>query len=159
MHHRRRGTAIVETEEGILVAAGRSGVYLLPGGGAGKHESRMQAAVRELREETGLEAYSTTFLFRFEAKPSFKHGFQDFHTVCLIKARGRARPRHEIRSIAYYDGSPSIRLSHSTQEIIRRYYDYKKYHKEKFEHMRSLSHLAPNDAWTTITTSIKRFFS
>jgi len=30
---RRRGTAIVETEEGILVTAGRSKVFILPGGG------------------------------------------------------------------------------------------------------------------------------
>mgnify|MGYP001595728927 CR=1 FL=1 len=38
-HLRRRGTAIVETEKGILVAAGR-GKFLLPGGNAKRSESR-----------------------------------------------------------------------------------------------------------------------
>lgn len=48
---RRRGTAIVETTEGILVTSGHKRVFILPGGEANKDESRMQAAIRELREE------------------------------------------------------------------------------------------------------------
>lgn len=51
-HIRRCGTAIVETPEGILVVAGRSGLYVLPGGAARKGESRTSTAIRELREET-----------------------------------------------------------------------------------------------------------
>lgn len=41
----RRGTAIVETNHGILLTAGRRGKpFILPGGGAKKGESRFMAA-------------------------------------------------------------------------------------------------------------------
>jgi hypothetical protein len=59
---RRRGTAIVDTKQGILVTAGRNKVFLLPGGGANQNESRTQAALRELREETGLKTIHVKFL-------------------------------------------------------------------------------------------------
>jgi 8-oxo-dGTP diphosphatase len=52
--HRRRGTAIVETKKGILVVSGHGKVFMLPGGAANHKESRLQAAIRELQEETGL---------------------------------------------------------------------------------------------------------
>ena len=42
---RRKGAAIVDTKEGILVVAGRSKRYILPGGGANNGESRKKAAI------------------------------------------------------------------------------------------------------------------
>lgn len=102
---RRRGTAIVETEEGILVTAGRSKVFILPGGGANKHETRIEAAMRELREEIGIRAYYAKYLFRHVGRVHRSHGhgyFQDHHIVCLVKAQGEARPWHEVEHIAYY---------------------------------------------------------
>jgi 8-oxo-dGTP diphosphatase len=125
---RRRGTAIVETEQGILVTAGRSGIYLLPGGGANRHETRMQAAIRELAEETGLHPHSAKFLFRHlgRVKKSHGHGyFQDHHTVCLVRATGNARPHHEIRHVRYYYPGCGVPISGVTREIIERYYRHK----------------------------------
>jgi 8-oxo-dGTP diphosphatase len=126
---RRRGTAIVDTEKGILVTAGRGGVFILPGGGAGKHETRTEAAVRELREETGLKPYYVKYLFRYTGRVHKSHGhgyFRDYHTVCLIRAAGDARPRHEIKHIAYYKPGSEVRISGVTKEIIEKYYAYKK---------------------------------
>ena len=48
---RRRGTVIVETKKGILLTADENKLFVTPGGGARKNESRMQAAIRELKEE------------------------------------------------------------------------------------------------------------
>jgi 8-oxo-dGTP diphosphatase len=126
---RRRGTAIVETEEGILVTAGRSKVFLLPGGEANRGESRTKAAMRELREETGLKPYGAKYLFRHRGRvhKSYGHGyFQDHHTVCLIKAKGVPRPRHEVKYVAYYKPGSKVHISGVTREIIEKYYDYKK---------------------------------
>jgi 8-oxo-dGTP diphosphatase len=129
VRRRRRGTAIVETAEGILVTAGRAGVFILPGGGANKNESRTKAAMRELREETGLHPHHARYLFRHVGRVQKSHGhghFQDHHTVCLVRATGMARPRHEVKYVAYYKPGSNVRISGTTREIIERYYAYKK---------------------------------
>jgi 8-oxo-dGTP diphosphatase len=64
---RRRGTAIVETPIGILVVAGRRKLYILPGGGANIGESRTKAAVRELKEETGITAKNIKHIISIHA--------------------------------------------------------------------------------------------
>lgn len=135
---RRRGTAIVETEAGILVTAGRSKVFLLPGGGANRGESRVKAAMRELTQETGLKPYYAKYLFRHVGKVHKSHGhgyFQDHHTVCLIKAHGTPRPRHEITYVDFYKPDSEVRISGVTKEIIQRYYSYKKHGKAKQRRM------------------------
>jgi len=126
---RRRGTAIVETRKGILVVSGRKKIFLLPGGGANKNESRWKAAARELREETRLHTKSSKYLFRHigKVRKDYRGGyFQDYHTVVLLKTYGRAKPSDEIKYIAYYKPSSKIRLSETTKEIIDKYYEYKK---------------------------------
>jgi 8-oxo-dGTP pyrophosphatase MutT (NUDIX family) len=125
---RRRGTAIVETPQGILVTAGRSKVFLLPGGGADHHESRTQAAMRELREETGLRPLHAKFLFRYLGRVSKSHGhgyFQDHHTVVLVDAVGTPKPSHEIKYVDYYKPGSNIHISGVTREIIDKYYAWK----------------------------------
>jgi len=129
-HKRRRGTAIVDTSKGILVTSGHKKVFILPGGEANKNESRMQAAIRELQEETGLIAYDAKYLFSYVGSKNKtfrgKHYFRDHHKVFLIKANGTARPKHEIKHIAYYKLRSDIRISHTTKSIIDRYYNGKK---------------------------------
>jgi len=129
MWKRRRGTAIVETSKGILVAGGRRKIFLLPGGGAEKWESRRKAAIRELREETGLKAYESHFLFKFIGGIHKAHGgghFQDHHKVFLIKATGDAKPHHEIKHIEWYKPGSKIHISRMTKAIIEKYYETKK---------------------------------
>ena len=127
VHRRRRGTAIVDTPQGILLVSERGRLFLLPGGGANPHESRRTAAIRELREETGLEAAECTYLFRYKGRlhKDFKGGrFWDEHKVFLVKTKGDPQPRHEIKEIAYFNGS-TIKLSSSAQRIIERYNSWK----------------------------------
>jgi 8-oxo-dGTP diphosphatase len=142
---RRRGTALVETEKGILVTAGRGGVFLLPGGGANRGESRTKAAMRELREETGLKPYYAKYLFRHRGRVSKSHGhgyFQDHHTVCLIKAHGTPSPRHEIKYVAFYKPGSGVRISGVTREIIEKYYSYKKRGKVKQRQMSLINRIS-----------------
>lgn len=130
VRRRRRGTAIVETEKGILVTRDRGKFsFLLPGGEAHRGETRTEAAIRELQDETGLEPYDVEYLFRHVGKVHKSHGhgyFQDHHTVCLIKAKGKPRPRREVEHIAYYKPGSGVPISGVTREIIEKYYSLKK---------------------------------
>jgi len=123
---RRRGTAIVETSEGILVTAGKQGSFLLPGGGAGKKESREQATIRELKEETGLKTYYSKYLFKHHAPhiDSFgkKTSHRDLHKVFLIKAVGTPSPNyHDVSRIAFWKPGSNLDIDSTTREIIKRY--------------------------------------
>ena len=119
MGKRRRGTAILETEKGILRTAMSGGTFLLPGGGANKGESRFRAAIRELEEETGLITNYAKTIFRYES-----HSNQ--HTVVLVKAKGTPKPKHEVKYIIYYKPGKKINISKGTKEIIKKYYNWKK---------------------------------
>lgn len=132
---RRRGTAILERREGILVAKGKRRCFLLPGGGAARGESRTSAAKRELGEETHLRAYYSKYLFRHVGIVHRQHGhcYRDYHTVCLFKARGTPRPGQEIERVAFYRPGSGVHISYETGQIIEKYYRYKKRAKEKRE--------------------------
>ena len=112
MHRRRRGTAIVDTPDGIVVVSAGGRTYYLPGGGARRGESRKSAAIRELREETGLVATDCSYLFEYTS-------FSNYHKVFLIKCTGTPEPRHEINHIGYFKPrSSNINVSDTTRKII-----------------------------------------
>jgi 8-oxo-dGTP diphosphatase len=110
---RRRGTAIVDTSHGILVVSRDNRTFYLPGGGAERGESRRDATIRELKEETGLNTIDCSFLFVYVS-------FTNSHKVFLIESAGIAKPCNEIRYIDYFDGS-NLKVSNTTWEIIELY--------------------------------------
>ncbi len=118
---RRRGTAIVDTPKGILVASGRHKLFLLPGGGANKGESREKATIRELREETELKAISCKYLFEYN-EPEDGRKIRNLHKVFLIKAKdGIAKPHSDVKHIAYWKPGSDLKLSNTTRTIIDKY--------------------------------------
>ena len=123
VYTRRRGTAIVDTPKGILVVSLDGHNFTLPGGGAHRDESRREAAIRELMEETRMKAVSLTPLFEFlgGAHKGPRGGtFRNAHKVFLVTATGTPEPGQEVKRVAYYDGSgPS--LTPSAEKIIEKY--------------------------------------
>jgi 8-oxo-dGTP pyrophosphatase MutT (NUDIX family) len=127
-HGRRRGTAIVETPQGILVVREKRKFFILPGGAARRHESRREAAIRELREETGLEAKTCTYLFSQKGRvhKDYRGGhYFDLHEVFLITADDIAKPHREIKEVTYFNNS-NVPISYTTKKIIERYLALKK---------------------------------
>ena len=121
---KRKGIAIVETKEGILVVAGDNKRFMLPGGGVEFLETRKKAAVRELYEETGLTATSVKYLFKDVGKPWMDNKgrlIKSHSKVFLIEAEGEPRPGYEIRHIAYWDPDFHMYLSKDSRRILERY--------------------------------------
>lgn len=124
---RRRGTAIVETPRGIIVTASRNKLFLLPGGGAEKWESRRRATIRELKEETGLKAYYCKYLFtHHEPKYNYDDGkrrkIRNLHKIFLIRAKGTPKPNyHDVSHIDYWKPGSKVHISRTTKLIIEKY--------------------------------------
>ena len=124
---RRRGTAIVDTSQGILIVSENGKIFYLPGGAAKDGESWKDAALRELEEETGLNAEECSYLFECSGRihRDVKGGFfKDAHKVYLMKASGIAQPQNEIKHVAYTKDS-NVNLSYTTKRIIEKYLEQK----------------------------------
>jgi len=118
----------VDTPKGILVVADKSKKFILPGGGANKGESRMQSAIRELKEETSLETKTCKYLFNYKGKEWKSHSgkiVRNFGKVFFITTKGTAKPRHEIKYINYYSPVKKINISTGTKKIIEMYLEMK----------------------------------
>lgn len=113
----------MDTPSGILVVSKNGRVFTLPGGGARPYETDKEAAIRELKEETDLDATDAVYLFEFMGvrHPGPRGGtFRNSHKVFLATARGVPRPTREIKKVAYYTGSQPM-LTYSARRIIDRY--------------------------------------
>ena len=110
-----RGTAIVETEKGIILGESKSGRILLPGGRAKSGESRFLAAVRELREETTLKATCAKTLFEYK-------DLRDFHKIVWVASYGSPKAKDDLVAIHYCDQSNISKfdsaLTNATRNIL-----------------------------------------
>jgi hypothetical protein len=104
-----------------LVVSHNNNTYGLPGGGVEVGENQKQATIRELKEETTLEAIHVEFLFNFEA-------LLNIHQVYLVEPKGIAKPNHEIKYLNFYDGT-NLKISKGTFEILEHYQTKSRKHK------------------------------
>ena len=117
---RRRGTAIVDTDRGILLMSNSSRLYLLPGWGAKKGEDRMDAVIRELKNEIGLEPKSCRYLFSFDEPEDRK--LRNLHKVYLVEIEGDiADQTCQKKHIEYWHEGSKLKLSNASSLIIDRY--------------------------------------
>jgi ADP-ribose pyrophosphatase YjhB (NUDIX family) len=121
---RQRGTALVETEQGILLVSEDGVRFSLPGGAANRDELLIEAAIRELREETQLCAYSAKYLFSHlgDIRRRGTGYSRNHHHVFLIEAEGVPSPNQEIKAIQFYRSGSAIKISNSTRKILNKYY-------------------------------------
>jgi 8-oxo-dGTP diphosphatase len=125
---RLRGTALIETPQGILLVSSNGDRFSLPGGGAEKQESGEQAAIRELKEETGLKAISARYLFKHTGGLRKRSSglVRNHHEVFLIEAKGIPCPQEEIEAIHFYRAGDEINITNSARTIIEKYWQMKK---------------------------------
>ncbi|MBL8394576.1 MAG: NUDIX domain-containing protein [Candidatus Accumulibacter sp.] len=114
---RQRATVIVEIDQRILLVENRGGLLLLPGGGIQPGESSLQAASRELFEETRLVARSMLFLFDHES-PS------NCHAVFWAAASGTLLAGDDATALHLFvhdDPDLTQRMSLASRLIIDRF--------------------------------------
>ncbi len=79
-------------------------------------EQRLDAALRELKEETRLLGKSAKHLFDFRGKQKHHHVVS-----CEIPARAKARPSNEISRCrwVHFDDLPRLLTSSPTIDIVK----------------------------------------
>jgi 8-oxo-dGTP diphosphatase len=126
---RKKGVAIVETPKGILLVSKKGDKFNLPGGGAEKNETRQNATIRELKEETGLETKEIKYLFStIGNRWHMKNGnlIRNHIKVFSVQANGIPKPGKEIKYLEFWKPQSKINVHKGAKEILERYLREKK---------------------------------
>ena len=113
---RRRATALVVNDGKVLLVRHRGeSHYSLPGGGIEKGETSLEAAVREVREETQLRATYAKRLFRCDVD-----GQMAQHKVTEIRASGKVKLQgREIAESLWWNGRTRIKANGHVYAITK----------------------------------------
>ena len=115
---RDRATCVLIRDGKLLLVAIHTLKYLLPGGGVDPGETIEAAAVRELREETGLVATCTEYLYEFETASNRHHVFAVEADGPLDE--GKIEADGEIRGFLWWDMESDVSAYPSVTEVRNR---------------------------------------
>lgn len=110
---RERATAVVVRDGRVLLVRGRAEEFMMPGGGIEPGEAPMAAAVRELREETGLTAARTESMFVWESAIQRHH-------ACRVEAVGEVDMGPEISEFKWWDRRECLPTFPHVEAILER---------------------------------------
>lgn len=114
---RRKGVGIIQDERGKKS-------YSLPGGGAKRGESRKNAMIREIMEETNLESFDPEYLGSYKGRVfrGYKGNEIQNHTkVFSAKSKGKIKKSFEIEDISFWAPGSLIHLSKGTKKILKKF--------------------------------------
>lgn len=101
----------------LLIRRGDDGHWAMPGGAVEVGETLAEAAVRELREETGLDGTASRLLGVWDSRRvGSRLRMQLFHVSILVDATGEPRPRPpESTDVGFFapDRLPELSAGHA----------------------------------------------
>lgn len=111
-----RATVICEKDRHILLVRKPKSKWALPGGKVEMGEAFAGAAIRELREETGLDVQNLLYIFEFEDDNTRHHVFEAW----VLDAES-AVPQNEISDCLWQSLSTifDLDISDATRSIVR----------------------------------------
>ena len=117
---RERATAVV-IRDGKVLLVHEQGLeeFHMPGGGVEEGEGPADAVVRELREETGLTAKTTEYLFVYDG-PINKRRIFNRHRVFRVEADGAVEVGSEIDTFLWWDKQEELPLFPHVMAILQR---------------------------------------
>lgn len=109
---RQRATVVVIRNGNVLLVRGQTGKFSIPGRGVEPGEQPAEAAVRELREETGLTATRVEYLFQWASSVTRHHVFR-------VEADGACGLEPKSETFVGGTGGSPCRLTHMSSQLWR----------------------------------------
>ncbi len=111
---RARATVVVQQDGKTLLIRERGARQFSLPGGIERGEYVMEAALRELREETRLSPFKAERLFDYE-------GTTQLHKVVRVQVRGQVKlQRKEVSEFKWWNGREQVPMLPSARAIIER---------------------------------------
>lgn len=113
---KHRATVVCWRDGDILLVTRTGSRWALPGGTVKRGETPVEAARRELAEETGLISGEPSYLFQFRGLTKAHHVF-----AVQVASEENAQPRNEIEECRWFPPAKTTALSASvpTREIVQ----------------------------------------
>lgn len=111
-----RATVICEQDRHVLLVRKPHCRWTLPGGKVEAGESRAEAAVRELQEETGLDADDVLYLMELQSGNTQHHVYE-----ASVLDLEQVRPQNEIIDCTWHplDAVRHLNTSEATLRIVQ----------------------------------------